>query len=102
MFAREDKPDHTMVEGTSPSARVYTAPEGWTIVSFRPSAPSRQTGGVTEHGEQQFPRPGGEVIDHFSAFVDRNGDEAGTWTHVIAYWRIVEVTIEQTAPEWLR
>lgn len=102
MYAREDKPDHTMVEGTSPWARAYTAPEGWTIVSFRPSAPSRHTGGVTEHGEQQYPRPAGEAIDHFSAYVDRDGDEAGTWTHVIAYWRIIEVTIEQTAPEWLR
>lgn len=102
MFAREVDPDHTMVEGTSPTARVYTAPAGWTVVSFRPSAPSRQTGSVTEHGEQVYDRPAGEVIDHFSAFVDRNGDEAGTWTHVIAHWRIIEVTIDEIAPPWLR
>lgn len=102
MFAREDDPDHTMVEGTSPSARVYTAPSGWTIVGFRPNAEARHFARVTEHGEQQFSRPAGEVIDHFSAFVDRGGDEAGTWTHVIAHWRIIEVTIEETEPEWLR
>jgi hypothetical protein len=102
MFAREDDPDHTRVEGTSPSARVYSAPAGWRIVSFRPNASARHTGRVTSHGEQQYSRPAGEVIDHFSAFVDRNGDEAGSWTHVIAHWRILEITIEESAPEWLR
>ncbi|MCC7205914.1 MAG: hypothetical protein IT323_01320 [Anaerolineae bacterium] len=102
MYAREDRPDHTMVEGTSAWERVYTAPVGWTIVGYRPSASAQQSARVTEHGELQYPRPAGEAIDHFSAFVDRDGDEAGTWTHLIAHWRIIEVTIEETAPAWLR
>lgn len=102
MRARESKGDHTMVEGWSRWSRAYSAPSGWRIVSFRPNAGSSHRANVTVHGQQTYSRPAGEVVNRFHVWVDRNGDEAGTWTRMEVEWRPIEVIIEQTIPDWLR
>lgn len=102
MHARESVPDHTEVEGWSPWARHYDAPAGWRIVDVQPRAASEHHAQVTEHGALTYTRPSGEVVNRFEAFVDRDGDEAGTWTSVITHWNPLQITIEEIAPQWLR
>jgi hypothetical protein len=99
MRAREREPDHTEVEGSS-WARAYTAPQGWWIVAVHPNVASTHTAVVTGSGRLTFSRPAGEVVDHFEVWVDRGGDEAGTWTRVTVHWRPLNVTIEELRPEW--
>lgn len=101
MYARENGGDHTKVEGYSPWTVAYTPPSGWRVVSYRPNGSPRYERDVTTQGSIGIPCSGGEVVDHFTAWVDHGGDEAGTWTELYTYWRILEVTIEQIEPEWL-
>lgn len=101
MYAREREPDHTKVEGTSPWSNAYTAPAGWRIVSANPTSPSTDRRAVTSHGVIKLDRPAGEVVEYFEVWVDRDGDEAGTYSRVTAHWRRVDIVIEQTTPSWL-
>jgi hypothetical protein len=101
MYARERKPDHTAVDGWSEWARNYTPPQGWRIVSVNPTLPSYHQAVVTEHDRMVYNRPAGEVVSYFEAWVDHDDDEAGTWTRVIAHWRSVNITIEETKPDWM-
>ena len=102
MYAREPGGDNTAVDGWSAWSRAYTAPQGWRIVEVRPSNNSYLTAQVTVHDRLTYSRPAGEIVDFFEAWVDREGDEAGTWTRVIAHWRPLEITREEVVPAWLR
>jgi hypothetical protein len=105
MEAREVIPDHTEVQGWSDWGVAYTAPAGWKITEVRPFARSISQAKVTNGQSDEQPltltRPAGEVADRFEVWVDRNGDEAGSWSRVIAHWRPLEVTIEEVKPDWL-
>ncbi|KAB8140364.1 hypothetical protein F8S13_24355 [Chloroflexia bacterium SDU3-3] len=106
MHAREDEPDHTEVNGSSAWDAVYTAPTGWKIVEVRPSAASTVNTKVTSNQSDErqltFNRPSGEVVEQFQVWVDREGDEAGSWSRLSVNWRPIEVTIEELTPAWLR
>lgn len=99
--AREHDPDHTEVSGWSPWARLYTAPPKTRILDVRPRSPSSQVATIISHGEQTFPRPAGEVARRFHVFGDRDGDEAGIWTGVEVDWNPFDISLIETAPEWL-
>lgn len=101
MYAREDGGDHTKVEGYSAWTRAYAPPLGWKVVSYRPNSNPRYERDVTTQGGIEIPCSGGEAAEKFTAYVDHGGNEAGTWTELIAYWRILEVTIEEIEPAWL-
>lgn len=100
MKAREHDDDYTQVESWSPASVIYKAPNGWEIIDFQPSAVSNAEGDITEHGKIDYSRPAGEVISTFQVWGDRDGDEAGTYTHVVADWRELHVTIKQINPDW--
>lgn len=100
MRAREERSDWTEVAGYSPWFVAYSAPAGWRIASFRPNSNSRHTANITTNGELIYSRPAGEVVQRFQVWGDRGGDEAGTWTRMEVQWRTMEVTIEQTIPDW--
>lgn len=102
MKANEIEEDYTTVEGWTNWTPVYSAPIGWRIIAYRPNANAEHTTRVTSQGEQIYSRPGGEIVNRFHVWVDRDGDEAGSWTHVDVDWRTLEVTLEQTVPDWLR
>lgn len=106
MRAHEDEPDHTEVSGSSGWDSVYTPPAGWKIVEVRPSKASAVETKVTSNQSDNIPlklnRPSGEVVDYFQVWVDREGDEAGSWSRISVNWRPIEVTIEELTPAWLR
>jgi hypothetical protein len=102
MHAKEERSDWTEVGGFSEWAAAYSAPPGWRIVSFRPGTNSIHTANITTQGGIFYNRPAGEIVTRFQVFGDRGGDEAGTWTHVEVTWRAIEITIEQTVPDWAR
>lgn len=102
MHAYENRPDYTQVTGWSDWARAYTPPQGWRIVEVRPDVDSIHEAVVTVHGVIKYNRPGGEVVSYFEVWVDQEGDEAGTWSRVIAHWRPLNITITEVTPEWLR
>jgi hypothetical protein len=102
MYARESVPDHTTVNGSSAWSDVYQSPSGWQIIDVTPKSNSTHNAKVTTHGTLRFDRPGGEIVYYFSAKVDSDGDEAGTWTSVTAYWRSITVTLKETIPSWLQ
>lgn len=100
MFARERDPDHTQVSGTSGWSTAYTPPSNWRVVSVNPTTASVATAVATSHDVLTLDRPGGEIVDRFEVYVDRDGDEAGSYTSVIVHWRHVDIVIEQLAPDW--
>ncbi|MEZ5966526.1 MAG: hypothetical protein R3F56_22005 [Planctomycetota bacterium] len=102
LHCKEERSDWTEVSGWSSWASAYTAPVNWAILEVRPRAASRHTANITGHGPQQYDRPAGEVATRFQVWGDHGGDEAGTWTRVRVSWRELEVTLKETAPEWLR
>lgn len=102
MYAREREPDHTTVNGASAWSTAYEAPQGWQIDSVIPKVNSVNTSSVTTHGRTRYDRPGGEIVEYFEVWVDRSGDEAGTYTSVTAHWRTLTVTLRETTPSWLR
>ncbi|MGC3992728.1 MAG: hypothetical protein QM779_01125 [Propionicimonas sp.] len=100
LHARERDPDHTEVNGTSDWAAAYLAPANWRIVSVSPTGASTATAVATSHDVLKLSRPGGEVVDLFDVWVDRDGDEAGSYTSVEAHWRRVDIVLQQVAPSW--
>lgn len=106
MHAREVASDNTEVDGWTSWTAAYSAPTGWKIVEVRPGAPSIFSMGVTSNQTDSTPivasRPTGEVVDRFEIWVDRDGDDAGSYSRMITHWRPLEITIEQVEPEWLR
>ncbi len=101
MFAREQKPDNTKVEGWSSWSTAYTAPAGYRIISVNPNTNSTCSGVVTQQGLLKFDRPAGEIVEYFEVWVDQSGDEAGSFTKVTTHWRALEITIETIKPSWL-
>lgn len=101
MYAREQKPDNTKVEGWSPWSVAYTAPEGYRIVSVNPNTSSNYSGVVTQQGRFTIDRPAGEIVDRFEVWVDQSGSEAGSFTRVTTHWRPLDITIETVKPSWL-
>jgi hypothetical protein len=95
VYAREHDSDYTMVEGWSQLSAIYTAPNGWKISDFQPSANSITEGDITEHGQINYNRPAGEVVSVFHVWGDRDDDEAGTYTHVVADWRELHITLNK-------
>lgn len=102
MWAQEVESDYTTVEGMSEWQVAYSAPPGWQIISYRPNANSEHKSNVTVHGELVYPQPGGEVVNRFHVWIDRDDDEAGVWTRMEVEWRPIEVTIQQSVPNWLK
>lgn len=100
LWAQERHPDYTTVEGWSEWCPVYQADPFYQIINYVPNLRSVQDAVVTTHGDQHYARPHGEVVQEFVAWIDRDGDEAGDWTHVVAYWRPINVTVERLLPEW--
>ena len=101
MHARESEPDHTEIDGWSEWTPAYTPPRCWKLISVNPQANSVQTAQVTTHDRLVFPRPAGEVADYFEVWVDRDDDEAGTWSRVVVHLRDVDIVREELVPEWL-
>lgn len=101
MKARERNPDHTSVEGWSPEKLLYVLPAGYRIVSFSPKLESSRTFAVTDHSAPKVVTEGNTVAD-FQHWVDRNGDEAGTYTRVRADWHNLTVNLEELRPSWLQ
>lgn len=99
--AHEPRDDWTTAEGTSAWGVAYEAPANWRITSYAPNARSDVSASITTHGEQTYQRPGGEIVRSFSVFGDTDGDEAGTWTHVVAYWRDIDVHLVERNPRHL-
>ncbi len=102
MHAREDHSDYTEVNGISPWAVAYQAPEGWQISDVTPRDNSIHNASVTVHGRLVFNRPGGEIVDYFEVWVDQDGDDAGTYTKVTAHWRPLNITLPEIMPVWLQ
>ena len=90
----------TQASGTSGWSTAYTPPANWRVVSVNPTTASVATAVATSHDVLTLDRPGGEVVDRFEVYVDRDGDEAGSYTSVIVHWRRVDIVIEQAAPDW--
>lgn len=101
MKAYEPRDDWTAAEGWSAWATHYSPPAGWRIISYRPQATSTHHANITSHGEKTYNRPTGEVTYRFVVQGDRDGDDAGVYTDVEVNWTTLEVTLQQTEPEWL-
>lgn len=104
LWAREREPDNTTVEGWSDWSSVYQAQPYIRIIYFSPSTTSVQDAVVTTHGDSQgklyYDRPSGEVVTRFVTWIDRDGDEAGSYTRVYVCWRPITITVERFLPEW--
>ena len=100
MEAYQEKSDYTILVGNSDWNKiVYTPPDGWKIINIRPKIPSTYTARITEHGSHTyFPEPGG-VVKYFEIWGDHKGDDVG-YTKVKVYWNELEITLEETVPEW--
>ncbi|HNY30889.1 MAG TPA: hypothetical protein PKO15_08375 [Fibrobacteria bacterium] len=101
MKAYELKPDHTAVEGWSPEALLYQIPQGYRIVSFSPNQESSREFLVTDHNNADVATESSTVAN-FHHWVDRNGDEAGSYTRVRADWHRLTVKLEELRPTWLQ
>lgn len=100
MHAREDRPDHTCVEGWSEWRTLYNAPDGWKITVVTPNTQSPYSTKITEHGEKRFSLPAGESVTYYYVKGDRDGDEKGTYTSVRVVWGKLNVTLVQKAPDF--
>src|SRR5262249_473087 len=78
MYAHERDPDHTTVEGWSNWQSLYAVPQGWKIISVRPTAASEVNAQLTGHETPDYGTPAGEVVQNFHVWGDRDGDEAGS------------------------
>lgn len=99
MHAREDGGDHTTVSGTTRQV-LYTADDGYKILSVNPSGDTSIDRDITSHGMHRIARPGGEAANEVRVWVDRSGDEAGSYTRVEVEWKTVTILTEQTHPAW--
>ncbi|QJE95273.1 hypothetical protein [Luteolibacter luteus] len=101
LWAKEQRRDWTEVSGWSDWATAYSSPQGWRIVSYRPNSNSQHRENINSQGKKVYSRPGGEVVSRFEVWGDQGGDEAGTWTKVEAFWRPIDIEIEEELPAWL-
>jgi hypothetical protein len=103
MYAQQIHPeDNTAVEGWDVWRIAYQAPPGYRIVSVTPNTSFSCVRTKVSVPETAFNLPAGEIASRFQVWIDRSGDEAGTWSKVSVEWRELQVVIEQTRPEWLR
>jgi hypothetical protein len=84
MSATEARPDFTEVDGWSDWNVAYTPPDGWKILSFSPNTKSKRSGRITQQGARVENLSPGELVTRFSINGDHDGNEAGSWTSVIA------------------
>lgn len=98
MKAREDQPDNTTVEGWSDWKVAYKAEAGWNIKSVSPIGTATTSFKVSNHNLQRPTLPQGEVAVRFEANVDRDGDDAGVFTDVRAFFAPVNIELEEASP----
>ncbi|MBX3350115.1 MAG: hypothetical protein KF747_15425 [Nitrospira sp.] len=99
MHARERHGDNTRVEGFTTDL-LYTVPDGHKIVGVTPNGSTFFEKDVTFHGAKHYDRPGGEAVKTVTIRIDRDGDEAGSYTDVKVEWRTVTIETEETRPAW--
>ena len=98
MKARERDPDNTTVEGWSRWFVGYEAPAGWKIINITRLGRSDTSFVATSHQMRSSTLPQGEIADRFETWIDRSGDEAGSFTRTKVFLRPVEVELEQIPP----
>jgi hypothetical protein len=98
LHAREERPDWTEVNGVSEWKTGYTAPAGWKITSAAPLRSSTLNGSINRNGAVTWNLPQGELVQRFVVFGDQNGDEAGTWTRIQAFFNPITVELEELPP----
>jgi hypothetical protein len=98
MKARERDPDNTTVEGWSQWKVAYPAPAGWQIRSVNRLGRSDASFTATSHQLRTSTLPQGEIADRFETWVDRSGDEAGSFTRTQVFLRPVDVVLEEIPP----
>lgn len=98
MKARERDPDNTTAEGWSEWRVAYEAPAGWQIRSVNRLGRSDASFTATSHQLRTSTLPQGEIADRFETWVDRSGDEAGSFTRTQVFLRPVEVVLEEIPP----
>ncbi len=91
--AREDKGDHTRVEGWSPWKVLYRAPDGLEIIGVDKVDPTDDSFAVTSHGSRSIRGGGADALSILNVYIDRGGDDVGAYTRVEATWKDVIVTL---------
>lgn len=95
MRAREERSDWTTVDGTSAWETAYTAPMGYKIIGVTPIGNSNSSSNINSWGAHEYKLPAGEVVTRFEVYGDHDGDDAGSYTRVVAYFADVSVKIEE-------
>jgi hypothetical protein len=99
MHAREDRSDWTEASGTGDWQIAYTAPEGWQIESIIPG-PGTSVGHVDigDRQERDVGMAAGEIARNFHVWGDKDGDDAGAHTRVIASFADLIIELVQASP----
>ncbi|HYX71857.1 MAG TPA: hypothetical protein VE732_03745 [Nitrososphaera sp.] len=95
MMGAESQSDWTKVEGWGPWQTAYTAPPGWKIKSVRPIGISETTGSTASHSKILAHLSQGEAVNKFEIFGDTEGNDAGIYTRVTAYFTPVTIELEE-------
>jgi len=97
MYGRETD-GGTEVDSWSEWKNAYVAEYGSVIVSYAPTAASEKSGKIPSQGKWVEELPAGELVDRFEIYGDRDGDEAGSYTRVEAFFNEIQVTTMKVDP----
>ncbi len=98
MMAAESQSDWTRVDGWSDWQTAYTAPLGWKIKSASPLGASQKSGSIGTHGVRYKNLSQGEVVNRFDIYGDTDGQEAGSYTRVIACFTPLTIQLVEVIP----
>jgi hypothetical protein len=98
MMAAESQSDWTRVDGWSKWQTAYTAPVGWKIKSASPLGSSEKSGSIGTHGIRYENLSQGEVVNRFDIYGDTDGQEAGSYTRVIARFTPLTIQLVEVTP----